>query len=145
MPVKINIDHAKAGSKSVELKPVTGKRGLFEAIANVSVDGLYQVRVVSPAGKGSSPRTEFSVVPPPGELDQVHLEESELKGLAERTRGKYFHISAVDQLFSGLPKGTSVPINTDPPLPLWNTWPMLLVFASLLAVEWVIRKRCHLL
>ena len=34
-----------------------------------------------------------------------------------------------------------VPLDTDPPIPLWNTWPVLALFLLLLTVEWVFRKR----
>ena len=40
-----------------------------------------------------------------------------------------------------LPKPEKVPLDTDPPIPLWNTWPVLAVFLGLLTAEWLLRKR----
>ena len=40
-----------------------------------------------------------------------------------------------------LPKPSPVPLDTDPPIPLWNTWPVLALFLGLLTLEWVFRKR----
>ena len=39
------------------------------------------------------------------------------------------------------PEGHPVPIETLPPLPLWNKWPVLLLFLGLLTGEWLLRKR----
>ena len=40
-----------------------------------------------------------------------------------------------------LPKPSKVPLDTDPPIPLWNTWPVLGLFLALITLEWVLRKR----
>ena len=48
---------------------------------------------------------------------------------------------AADALLKDLPKPSKVPLDTDPPIPLWNTWPVLALFLLLLTVEWVFRKR----
>jgi hypothetical protein len=34
-----------------------------------------------------------------------------------------------------------VPLDTDPPIPLWNTWPVLALFLLVITAEWVLRKR----
>jgi hypothetical protein len=39
-----------------------------------------------------------------------------------------------------LPKPSTVPLDTDPPIPLWNTWPILTLFLLLITTEWVFRK-----
>ena len=40
-----------------------------------------------------------------------------------------------------LPEPSKVLLDTDPPIPLWNTWPVLALFLALITLEWVIRKR----
>jgi hypothetical protein len=44
-------------------------------------------------------------------------------------------------LLDDLPPGRQVPVESLPPLPLWNQWPLLLLFLVLLVTEWVLRKR----
>ncbi len=40
-----------------------------------------------------------------------------------------------------LPPPQKVPLDTDPPIALWNTWPVYALFLGLIALEWVLRKR----
>ncbi len=40
-----------------------------------------------------------------------------------------------------LPAGQQVPIESLPPAPLWNKWPVLTLFIVLLITEWILRKR----
>ena len=48
------------------------------------------------------------------------------------------------KLLDDLPRPQKVPLDTDPPIPLWNTWPVLALFLTLLTTEWVLRKRKQL-
>jgi hypothetical protein len=43
-----------------------------------------------------------------------------------------------------LPAPQKVPLESDPPIVLWNTWPPLVVFLVLITTEWVLRKRMQL-
>jgi len=43
-----------------------------------------------------------------------------------------------------LPPPEKVPLDSDPPIALWNTWPAFLAFLVLLTLEWLIRKRMQL-
>jgi hypothetical protein len=52
--------------------------------------------------------------------------------------------SDADSLLNDLPKPQQVPLDTDPPIPLWNTWPVLVVFLILIVTEWVLRKRARM-
>ena len=44
---------------------------------------------------------------------------------AESTGGKFYTPLVADALLTDLPKPSKVPLDTDPPIPLWNTWPVL--------------------
>ncbi|MBX6312507.1 MAG: hypothetical protein IRY99_06250, partial [Isosphaeraceae bacterium] len=44
-------------------------------------------------------------------------------------------------LLKDLPAPQKVPLDTDPPIPLWNTWPILGLFLTILTAEWILRKR----
>ncbi len=47
----------------------------------------------------------------------------------------------VAAILKDLPPPQKVPLDTDPPIPLWNTWPLLGLFLTTVTVEWVLRKR----
>jgi hypothetical protein len=101
------------------------------------------VRLPIPEGEGAGQTAQFSVAPPPGELDNVQLAEDELRELAKATGGRYYSIAEASKLFTDgvLPYGRRVAVNTDAPFPLWRTWPMLLLFTLVLTTEWIVRKR----
>ncbi|MGO9113194.1 MAG: hypothetical protein ACLP9L_28505 [Thermoguttaceae bacterium] len=40
-----------------------------------------------------------------------------------------------------LPEGLQVPVESLPPVPLWNRWPLLALVLGLLIGEWLLRKR----
>lgn len=101
--------------------------------------------MISPSLAGQPPGTDFEVQAPPGELANVRMDEPELRRLAERTEGQYFNCLTLDDLLSAIPEGHKVPLDTDPPMPLWNTWPVLALFIGLLLTEWLLRKRKRML
>lgn len=139
--VTVLVEHETHGQKSVELKRLPNNRAVFEGLFGQSEDGKYRLRIASPVFEGTAPTADFTVLPPPGELDQVQMNETELRQVAQITGGSYFPIEKADDLFEKLPQGRRVALKTDPPIPLWNTWPMLLLFVGLLLIEWIVRKR----
>jgi hypothetical protein len=69
------------------------------------------------------------------------MNSSELIRAAELTKGKFYTPLVADALVGDLPKPEMILLDTDPPIPLWNTWPVLALFLALLTLEWVFRKR----
>ncbi len=69
------------------------------------------------------------------------MNEPELIKVAAATGGKFYSPLVADALLKDLPKPSPVPLDTDPPIPLWNTWPVLALFLLVITAEWVIRKR----
>ena len=69
------------------------------------------------------------------------MNEPELIKAAEATGGKFYTPLEPRRLLKDLPKPSKIPLDTDPPIPLWNTWPVLALFLMLITAEWVIRKR----
>ena len=65
--------------------------------------------------------------------------------VAERTGGKFYTFLTADDLLRQIPPGHKIPLDTDPPIPLWNTWPLLGLFITLLVTEWLLRKRRRML
>lgn len=142
--VKISIAKDAGATRTVELKRSAERRDTFEGVVATTETGKFHARMISPVLEDAGPGADFVVVPPPGEMDRVELNEPDLKQLAEATKGMYFRIADAPQVFAQLPPGRPVPVHADPPIPLWNTWPVLIVFTALLGCEWVLRKRWNM-
>jgi len=59
--------------------------------------------------------------------------------------GKYLDIDELEQMPSLIPRRTTSLILTGQPTVLWDRWWTLAVLVILLGVEWLVRKRSHLL
>lgn len=138
--VSVVIERTDGTSRPVVLARRPDAPTVYEGVFGDTEDGTYRVRLTSPMVEGIEP-IEFTVVPPPGELDRVRMNEPELKLVAETTRGAYYSLSEADALFGKLPPGRRVALHTDPPIELWNRWPVIVLLVGLLATEWVLRKR----
>ena len=93
------------------------------------------------SGQGEVPTAEFRVEPPADERDRVQLDRAELIRAASLSGGQYRSILDADALLDDLPPARKIPLDTDPPIPLWNDWRLLSLFLGLLTTEWVLRKR----
>ena len=80
------------------------------------------------------------MAPPPGEFAQVRMDSAEMRRAAALTGGRFYTFETADRLPGDLPPGRQVPIETLPPVPLWNRWPVLALFLGLLIAEWILRK-----
>ena len=79
--------------------------------------------------------------PPAGEFADVRMDAAELRRAAEQTGGRFYTFETAQRVLEDLPPGRQVPIESLPPLPLWNAWPVLAMFLGLLIGEWILRKR----
>jgi uncharacterized membrane protein len=145
----INVELARkgAGPKRLPLRRSPGTQSLFEAVLPQASEGDYQIRLLPPPVlAGALPTADFRVDPPAGELEQIRMNESELRRAASLTGGEFLTPTqnSIDDLLKVLPDPQKVPLETDPPISLWNTWPLLFAFVLLITAEWVFRKRKQL-
>ena len=68
----------------------------------------------------------------------------ELIRAATLTGGRFYTPESTAKLLEELPRPEKVPLDTDPPIPLWNTWTVLCLFLAVITAEWVLRKRKQL-
>ena len=141
----VQIERRGAGPRRLALKASPGVRGVFEGALSQAAEGEYQARLLPPPVlEGPIPTTTFRVEAPADEFQRVELNEAELRRAAEATAGKYYAPLAASTLLDDLPKPSKVPLDTDPPIPIWNAWPLLVLFLTLLIAEWVLRKRARM-
>lgn len=143
---EVNVQVERSGqSRKLTLKAAPGIRNVFEGALPQAPEGEYTVRLLPPPVlEGQMPTTTFRVDPPAGELERTQMNEPELRRAAKISGGKFYTAQATSSLLRDLPKPQKVPLDTDPPIPLWNTWPVLVLFLGLITAEWVLRKRKQL-
>ena len=115
-------------------------RELFEGVLDGAAVGDYHAWIASPTLEGQAPAVDFTVAVPPGEFEHTRMDAVELRRAAEETQGRFYTIDNAERLVKDLPSGRQVPVETLPPKPLWNQWPLLALFLVLLVVEWIGRK-----
>ncbi len=156
--VKVLVEHkpppgpdAETEIQTLQLAKAEGSWATYEGLLVRTREGKYKFTLVTPdvskqQPSGERPSAEGVVIPPPGELDRLRMNVEELKQAAEATEGKFYTLAAADRVLEELPSGVRVVINTPrPPQPLWNHFLAFLLVLGLLASEWVLRKRKHLL
>ena len=91
------------------------------------------------------PYAEAKVLPPPGEMDRLQMNQADMERVANETHGKFFTLANVDELIESIPPGRRVALNQPcPPWLIWNHWSVFALVLSMFAAEWVFRKRLRL-
>lgn len=140
--VNISIERKGQGARKLALKSTPNSKNLFEGVLAQAAEGEYEVRLLPPPVlEGGIPTTTFRVDPPAGELEATQMNQPELRQASSLSGGKFFTPADFDGIYEALPKPQKVPLDTDPPIPLWNTWPVLALFLTIIVLEWVLRKR----
>jgi hypothetical protein len=143
--VTVIIEQEGQQNRRVQLHRNPASRGMFEGLLSKPPVGKYHAWIATPALEGGGMPVDFRVVPAPGEFERVQMELAELKRASELTKGHWYTTIDTSKLLSDLPPGQPVPIETLPPIVLWNQWPLLLLFLTLIVGEWVLRKRTGML
>lgn len=139
--VTVVLEHQGHKTRRIQLGRTGAGRGDFEGIADSPSEGSYHAWVAIPAMEGKAPAVDFTVAAPPGEFERVQMDSTALKNAAKQTGGRFYTFESARRLLKDLPPGRQVPIESLPPKPLWNKWPLVLLFLVLLTTEWILRKR----
>ncbi len=86
------------------------------------------------------PATEFRVLPPAGEFARLDPDLAGMQRAASLTGGLVLGPTEIGRLPEVLPPGQEMPLERLPSRPLWNSWPILLLFILVLGAEWILRK-----
>lgn len=138
--VSVVVEHRQGTTQRIDLQRTSVGRGVFEAILPSLSLGEYHLWLSVPAREGPPPSTDFRVLAPPGEMARLQMDAPELRRAAQISQGRFATLSEAPQLFDDLPQGRQVPLETLPPIPLWNRWPLLALFLTVLILEWILRK-----
>ena len=128
-------------NRRVTLAPSAAMPEEWQAVLGDLPPGQYRATVADARLDTPPEAVEFQVVAPPGELADTTMNRTGLEQLAEQTYGKFYTSDTAGQLSDDLPQGQRVPLETLPPIELWNQWWMLAAITGCLTTEWILRKR----
>ena len=124
-------------SRTVKLSKLEGSRATFESTLTQTPEGEYHFWLSEPTAK-PRPRVECKVLAPPGEMERLRMNQSEMEVAASTTQGKFYTLADADRLPDELPSGNRVTVNAPgPPMTVWNSSLLFLLAAlGLLTAEW---------
>jgi hypothetical protein len=132
--------------ETLRLTKVEGSRATFAGLLSRTPEGNYRFWLSSPLVADPKPAAEGRVLPPPGEMEQLRLNQSGMEQAAELTHGHFYTVANADRLLEDLPAGARITVSTpQPPRLLWNHPLVFALALGLFGAEWVLRKRKHLL
>ncbi|HEY7427505.1 MAG TPA: VWA domain-containing protein [Gemmataceae bacterium] len=149
--VKVTVERrnpAKPGDnevRTVQLAKVEGSRATYETLLTQTPEGEYKFWLAQPAAN-PKPRAECKVVRPPGEMERLRMNQTDMERAADESHGRFYTIADADRLLEELPTGTRVTVNAPgPPFVMWNHFVLFLLALLLLSTEWLLRKQKNLL
>ncbi|QDU55002.1 vWA domain-containing protein [Aeoliella mucimassa] len=128
-------------NRRVTLNPSKAMPEEWQAVLSDLPPGQYRATVADSRLESPPEAVEFQVMTPPGEFADTTMNQTGLEQLAEQTYGKFYMADSSNQLADDLPKAQRVPLETLPPVELWNQWWMLAAITGCLSLEWILRKR----
>lgn len=142
--VRVTLERTGAARQTLTLAPVAGARAVYETLVTRTPEGDYEFTLSGVDGRASTVRAR--VLPPPGEMDRLQINRSDMERAAQLSRGRYYPAAEADRLPDDLPPPPRVTLHQPrPPWPIWNTPAVVLLGIALAAGEWLLRKRLQLL
>ena len=143
----VRVELARPGQppRLIDLPKVAGSKNLFQTALNTLTEGSYTARLLPPPVlEPAVPPVSFVVEPPASERAKPSMNRDELVQAAKISGGRFFTAAGLETLISTLPPAAKVPLDTDPPIPIWNSWPILLLFLLILLAEWLLRRKLEM-
>ena len=137
------VTRSEAGSKPENLslaRQGDSSRGSF---LPVSDPGEYKVEVTA-TREGQSIGTasaRFLVYDDDREMRRTAADLASLRAIAKASEGAYLAPEQLEKYLRDLKSEVVPDYTTQREVRLWDTWPFLLAFATLLTLEWFIRKK----
>ena len=143
--VVVRLQGKTGPAKQLSLQRRIGRRGLFFAKVPELPPGEYEAQLVRPDLAGESEVARFEIHQPPPELARVVVNRAGLQDAAEVTGGRFYTIADATRLSEELPPPRAQTIDRQPTQPLWNSNLVIAMFVSVLATEWLLRRRVGML
>ncbi|HEV8059984.1 MAG TPA: VWA domain-containing protein [Gemmataceae bacterium] len=133
--------------ETLRLAKVEGSRAAYETMVTRTPEGDYRFWLSNPIVPDPKPRAETRVLPLPGEMEVLRMNQIDMERAAEETHGHFYTLADADHLLDDLPPGSRVAVKLQQqrPLLIWNHAALFALGLGLLSAEWLLRKRKHLL
>ena len=142
--VTVVVEKADGNQTRVVLSRIPEASSVFEGLIGQLTEGRYHAWVATPSLSKAPAAEDFEVRSSERETRILRTDLAELNQAATLTGGKVYQLAGVEGLASEIPPGLPVPLETDEPISLWNHWLTLCLFAGLMSLEWILRKRWRL-
>jgi hypothetical protein len=118
----------------------------YEALLTQTPEGEYRFWLNEPAVPEPRPRAEARVLAPPGEMDRLRMNRTEMEKAALDSGGSFYTLAEADRVVGDVPVGARLTVNAPgPPYIVWNHFALFALALGLLTAEWVMRKQKNLL
>lgn len=126
-------------TRDITLFPLPGREGDYRAALPNDYPGRWEVRVKNP----ETTAYQFRVETPPGhELEEAGLAEKALRDLAQVAGGSFYREEDLHHLAQDV-QPQKVSFTRRQEVVLWNPL-MMVIFLSLITLEWIVRKFSNL-
>jgi len=150
--ISARLEFPDGSEQKLVLSAIAGREGWFSGRVALHKGGTTAIRIPLPGGEASSTEQAGSLVKrvtvftPDREMASLRLYARELRLLAEQTGGRYVRLEDAEPLPHWIENATV----EKPPVPgprasLWDNAGVLGLLTALLAAEWLLRRRNHLL
>src|SRR5262249_56694113 len=96
-------DQGETDRQTLRLAKVEGSRATYEALLTRTPEGRYRFSLSLPGVPGAAPRAEAQVLPPPGEMEQLRMNQPDMERAAEETQGRFYTLADAHRLPDELP------------------------------------------
>jgi uncharacterized membrane protein len=116
------------------------------ANARAAAGGRFELSASLTSGGNivANKRTDFLVHSSSQELQNTGTNSEVLRDLAEASGGSYRDVSRAEELAVAIPRKQRR-LTQSQHVPYWNTWVLFVTFVGFISVEWLIRRRNHLI
>jgi hypothetical protein len=142
--VTVVVEGPGGTQKKIVLTRVPEAMTVFEGRMPQADEGKYHAWVATPSFARAPPSEDFEVRPSERETRVLRTDVEELSQAAQLTAGKTYTLLTAERLAEDIPAGLPVPLETNKNIRLWKHWLTLSLFAGLLCLEWILRKRWRL-
>jgi hypothetical protein len=142
--VTVVVEGPGGTQKKIALTRVPEAPTVFEGRMPQAEEGKYHAWVAAPLFARAPPAEDFEVRASERETRILRTDVNELTQAAQVTSGKTYTLQTAERLADDIPPGLPVPLETNKNIRLWKHWLTLSLFAGLLCLEWILRKRWRL-
>ena len=138
--VKVEVSDGLGPPTTVEMTPVAGERGVYEAAYQTENSGVYRFMASAQAGEETLGSSRFAVRREDGVVEHFNVQQNRplLERLAAATSGRYFPLGDVEQLREAVSFSEAGTVERQ----VLDLWSMPIVFLLLLVLkggEWLLR------